>query len=291
MFPTPLSRREFVAVAAGTLVVSTSPRAQELTAGALVDRIRANVGVPWNEKSLDGVKAGDSATVVTGVAVTVMATLDVLRQAAATRRNFIVTQEPTYYAPNDNPGPRATDPIYLEKKAFIEKERLVIYRFADHWHLSRPQSAPRALASAIGLGKERWTNDENVYSVPATTLAAFAADVRKRLKTRGGVRVVGRPDLPVRTVYVAPGTTTVPGVLEHLDRVDVVIAGEPREWEVVPYIADSVTAGQAKGLISVGRLVSEEPCASVQSVWIKSLVGALPVDAIRLADPYWSPGV
>lgn len=286
---TRLSRREFVAAAAGTLAVARPAWPQALTVGALVDRIRENIGVPWNEKSPDGVKAGDPATVVTGVAVTVMATLDVLRRAAAAGRNFVVTQEPTYYTPDDNPGPRAADPVYLEKKAFIEKERLVIYRLSDHWHRSRPHAAPRALANALGWGKERWTDDEELYSVAPTTLSALAGEVRTRLNAGGGVRLVGLADLPVRTVYIAPGGTTVPRVLEHIARADVVIAGEPREWEAVPYIADAVSAGQSKGMIALGRVVSEGPCADVQSVWIKSLVGALPVDTIRLGDPYWSP--
>jgi putative NIF3 family GTP cyclohydrolase 1 type 2 len=288
MLTGPLSRREFVAAAAASLTAARPGAAQTLTAGALIERIRANIGAPWNDKSADGLKAGDPTTLVTGVAVTVMATLDVLRRASAAKQNFVVTQEPTYYAANDNPGTREIDPVYLAKRAFIEKERLVICRLVDHWHQTHPQSAPRALANALGWGQERWTADEDIYSVPATTLSTLAAEVRKRLNTRGGVRIVGRPDLPIRTVYVAPGTTSMPGVLEHIARADVVIAGEPREWEAVPYIADAVTAGQAKGMISLGRLVSEEPCAVAQSVWIKSLVGALPVDSIRLSDPYWS---
>jgi hypothetical protein len=34
----------------------------------VIDRIRANVGVPWRDTTIDGFKAGDPATVVTGVA-------------------------------------------------------------------------------------------------------------------------------------------------------------------------------------------------------------------------------
>jgi putative NIF3 family GTP cyclohydrolase 1 type 2 len=284
-----LSRREFVAAAAGSLVMARPSAARQLTAGAIVERIRANVGMAWRENTVDGLKAGDPATVVTGIAVTVMATLDVLRKAAAANKNFVVTQEPVFYAPNDNPGARETDPVYLAKRAFIEKERLVIFRFADHWNASRPQAAPMALANALGWGKERATENDRLYSVPPTTLGGLAADVRARLNIRGGVRVVGRPDLPIRNAYVSPGTTDVPGILTHLPRADVVIAGEPREWEAVPYVADSVTAGQAKGMIALGRLVSEEPGALVAAVWLKSVMPELTIDSFRLIDPYWSP--
>ena len=288
MLTSRLSRREFVVAASG-LAVARPNAARQLTAGAVIERIRASVGLPWRENTVDGLKAGDPSTVVTGIAVTVMATLDILRKAAAAKKNFVVTQEPVFYAANDNPGARETDPVYLAKKAFIEKERLVIFRFADHWNASRPQAAPAALANALGWGKERATENDRLYSVPPSTLGALAADVRTRLNIRGGIRVVGRPDLPIRSAYVSPGTTDVPGILAHVARADVVIAGEPREWEAVPYIADSVTAGQAKGMIALGRLVSEEPGALAATVWLKSVMPELTIESIRLTDPYWSP--
>lgn len=274
--------------AASGLAVTRPAGARQLTAGALIELIRANIGVPWRDNTVDGLKAGEPATVVTGAAVTVMATLDALRQAAAAKKNFIVTQEPLFYAPNDNPGPRETDPVYLAKKAFIEKERLVVFRFAEHWNASRPQTAPMMLANALGWGKDQAIANDRLFTVPLTTLGALSADARKRLNLRGGMRVVGRPDLPVRTAYVSPGTTDVPGILAHVSRADVVIAGEPREWEAVPYIADSVTAGQAKGMIALGRLVSEQPGMLAAAVWLKSLAPSLQIDSIRLTDPYWS---
>ena len=49
----------------------------------VVDRIRANVGVPWRSATVDGLKAGDPSTVVTSIVTTAMATVDVLRRAAA----------------------------------------------------------------------------------------------------------------------------------------------------------------------------------------------------------------
>ena len=47
--------------------------------------------------------------------------------------------------------------------------------------------------------------------------------------------------------------------MARLKDADVVVAGEPREWEVVPYLLDSREAGANKALLSVGRVVSEEP--------------------------------
>lgn len=290
--PASVTRREFVlATAAGLAAVRPlAARQGALTAAAVAERLRERVGLPWREKTLDGFAAGDPGTVVTGIAVCVLPTLDVLRQAANTGRNMVIAQEPTFYTAGGNPGPRAHDPVYLAKRAFIDERRLVVYRFSDHWHARQPTPAAIALAGVLGWIGGREPQSDVLYRVPETRLSALAAHVRERLAIRGGMRVVGSPDLPVRTVFVSPGTTDVPSVLRQIERAEVVIAGEPREWEVVPYVADTWTAGRGKGLISLGRVVSQGPSAGLAAVWLRTIVSEVPVDVISLADPYWSPG-
>ena len=70
----------------------------QITAQQIVDRIQKEVGVPWHAQTVDTFKAGDPNTPVTGVAVTMMATLDVLQRAAAAGDNFVITHEPTFYS-------------------------------------------------------------------------------------------------------------------------------------------------------------------------------------------------
>jgi len=261
-----------------------------LTAQQVVDRIRANVGVPWGDTTTDGFKAGDPATVVTGVATTVMATLDVLRRAAAAEQNLVITQEPTFYSANDEPGNRAVDPVYLAKKAFIDQQRLVVWRFSDHWNARQPSEAATALAATLGWSGYRLPETEQIYQLPETTLGALIADVRSRLNVRGGLRVIGKPAMRVRNVFVSPGTTAVLSTLLNLRRADVILAGEPREWEVVPYTLDTWSADRGKAMIAVGRIVSEAPGIQACAAWIRSIVPELPVENIARADPYWSAG-
>jgi putative NIF3 family GTP cyclohydrolase 1 type 2 len=283
-----LSRREFVA-AAGALTMARPAGARQLTAGTLVEQIRAHVGIPWRDNTVDGLKTGDPSLPVTGAVVTVMATIDVLRRAAATKKNFVITQEPVFYGGNDNPGPRDADAVYRAKLALIAQERLAVFRFTDHWNASHPQTAPTMLANALGWRSAPPTGNPRLYQIPSTTLGALAEDVRRRLNLRGGARLVGRTDLTVQRVYLSPGTTDVPGLLANIAQADVVIAGEPREWEAVPYIADCVSAGQPKGMIAIGRLVSEEPGMLAAADWLKSFLPSLEIEAVRSADPYWSP--
>src|ERR1700740_1456749 len=72
-----------------------------LTAAQIIDRIKANVGVPWMAQTVDTFKAGDPPTPIPGVTPTMMATFDVLQRAAAANRNLIITHEPTFYGHQD----------------------------------------------------------------------------------------------------------------------------------------------------------------------------------------------
>jgi hypothetical protein len=74
-----------------------------------------------------------------------------------------------------------------------------------------------------------------------------------------------------------------------LPSVDAIIAGEVREWETVEYVRDKVFAGARKGLILVGRVVSEEPGMNVCASWLKTFISEVPVQHISAGDPYWRP--
>ncbi len=242
------SRREFIVGTAATLLASRVAHGQRgtVTAQQIADRIKSNVGVAWRAQTVDGFKAGDPSTPVTGIAVTVMATTDVLRRAAAAGQNFIITQEPIFYAANDDPGNRASDPVYLAKKAVIDELHLVVFRFAEHWNARQPNESAKALAATL-----KWSGElpdtPQTYRVPDTTLAGLAAQVRGRLPIRGGLRMVGQPNMRVRTVFLAPGTTSLAMAVTSLQHADVILAGEPREWEAVPVHARHLVGRSRQG--------------------------------------------
>src|SRR5229473_814493 len=75
------------------LLWSTSAIAQErrVTAREVIARIQQQVGVPWQAETVDTIKAGNPDTAVTGIAVTMMATMDVLQRAAASSKNLIMS--------------------------------------------------------------------------------------------------------------------------------------------------------------------------------------------------------
>lgn len=312
----PISRREFSAIVAGGVVAGRLPPAlaaahpslpqgsgAAVTAAQIIQRIQENVGVPWRDQTTDTIKAGEASTAVTGVVTTSMATVDVLRRAVAAGANMVVTAQPTFYGRADArtpavrggpPGaapatPPPPDPILTAKNEFIDANRLVVFRFSDHWRARSPNPFEQGLAEALALGTPRRVGEANVYEIPATTLESFAGRVKGGLSGRGGVRVVGRSETTVRTVALMPGTAAIADALISLPAADVVIAGEIREWESSEYARDLAYAGQGKGLILVGRVVSDDPAMAVCARWLTTLVPEVPVRHIAAGDPYWRP--
>jgi hypothetical protein len=69
----------------------------------------------------------------------------------------------------------------------------------------------------------------------------------------------------------------------------VLIIGEAREWEVVEYAADTVTAGKKKALIVLGHVVSEQAGMKYCAEWLKPVIPELPIEFVPTAEPFWRP--
>src|SRR6266404_2962588 len=197
---------------------------QRLTAQEVVERIKAHVGIPWMTETVDTFKAGDPQTPVTGIAVTMMATLDVLQRAAANKQNLIITHEPTFH---------------------------------DHQHRMKVDQVE--LGNVHKLGWEKYQDPANQYlfTIPATTVAKLSAELKTKMGA-SAIRVVGERSMKVTRVALSPGfagSKREIGALEMQD-VQVLIAGETREWETVEYVADAATEGRQKALIVVSHVPS-----------------------------------
>jgi putative NIF3 family GTP cyclohydrolase 1 type 2 len=110
-----------------------------------------------------------------------------------------------------------------------------------------------------------------------------------RLKARGGIRVVGNPELKIEKIALLTGTTPIQSALQTLPGVDAIIAGEVREWESVEYARDKVAASEKKALILLGRVVSEDPGMNVCAQWLRTIVPEVATAWIPVGDPYWRP--
>ena len=150
-------RSTIVTVSTVALLVSgLQARDRHVTAREVVTRIQRQVGVPWQSDTVDTFKAGSPDAPVSGIAVTMMATLDVLQRAVAAGDNLIITHEPTFFDHrdvSDQLPEKDDDPVLVAKRKFVADHNLVIWRFHDHWHARNPDGIEAGMVHALGWEK------------------------------------------------------------------------------------------------------------------------------------------
>ncbi len=136
-----------------------SAQQQSLTARQVIERIQQHLGVSVKPPTVDTFKAGNPDTTVKGIAVTMMATFDVLQRAAAEGDNLVITHEPTFYNHLDSTTDleKQEDAVLRDKQKFIADHGLVVWRFHDGWHAHNPDGILLGMTHALGGSNTRIT--------------------------------------------------------------------------------------------------------------------------------------
>jgi putative NIF3 family GTP cyclohydrolase 1 type 2 len=241
-----------------------------ITIQQCIDSILASVpGAPF-PGTVDTVKLGDAGQPLKSVAVTFLASVKVIEQAARLGANLLITHEPTFYNHLDETDWLRADPVYAAKRRLAEESGLVIWRFHDSLHKLSPDPTLVGLIHELGWDDYALADQPYLCRLPATTLRQVALTVKERLGV-ATLRVVGDLDRACRTVGVlpgAPGPQAQIGVL-GMAEVDAVITGEIHEWETSEYARDAAHQGRAKGLIVTGHAASEEPGMRWMVPWLQ----------------------
>jgi len=262
-----------------------------LTAGEIVNRMKAKLGVPWRDTTYrDTFKFGGPDTQVTGIATTVFVSLGMLQRAAKAGLNMIIPHEDTYWNDRDDVSIVERDPLYRTKVDFMTKHNIVIFRMHDHMHAQRPDFTYVGAARALGLESRYETAPQShKFTIPETTLGALASDFQKRLGA-SALRVVGNPQARVSRIQLGVGYATPP---VNSPDVDVVVSGELQETDGIldspEYVLDAVALGIAKGWIMLGHAVSEEQGMLEMAGWIKFFTPEIPVQLVKAGEPFWAP--
>ena len=271
---------------------SPARAAPTVTAGQVVERIRNQVACTRRQtQTVDTFKAGDPNARITGIATTFAATFDVLRRAAASGKNLIISHEPTFYEHREETREIEGDPVLEAKRAFIRQHGLVIWRFHDLSHCREPDLIDEGMIEAMGWDKHRRSGEPPSFTLPQTTVGALARDLARRLKART-VRIVGNRETRITQVGFLPGATDSVNQIRLLarDDVELLVVGESREWETVEYARDAVAQGRKKALILLGHVPSEESGMARSAVWLKGFIPEVPIEFIPAGDPFQSPG-
>jgi putative NIF3 family GTP cyclohydrolase 1 type 2 len=283
--------RIFLALAALALAPLPLVAQQQLTAGQAIARIHQAIPEKPPTDTVDTIKAGDSATIVTGIVTCFTDNMDVLRRAIALHDNLIVTHEPTFYNHRDENTLLVNDPVYKEKVAYIHDHHLVVWRFHDQWHRRVPEPMTEAFAARVGWQKYQRRDDPFSFTIPPITVNQLAQDLQQKLNARI-VRVIGDPDLRVTGVAYRPGASGEAMQIPALERNDiqVLVAGEASEWETVMYTQDAEQQHRPKALILLGHSTSETDGMQTAATWLRTIFPTLPIQYVNSGEPYWLPG-
>lgn len=267
-------------------LVAQSP-GQGLTAAEAMQRIIAATGATPPANTVDTLKAGDPDTVVTGIVTTFMDTYPVLEKAVASGKNLIISHEPTFYNHLDQQAQFAADPVYQQKLAYIREHHLVVYRFHDTWHMRQPDGILVGMVNQFGWKKYQNGSNSILFTFPRMTVGQIAASLQKSTGARA-IRIVGDPALPVTKVALMVGASGSDEQIKVLEQEDVqlVVAGESREWETVPYVVDAAAEGRHKALILLGHVVSEEAGMDECAHWLRSIFPGMSIQFIPAGEPF-----
>jgi len=260
-----------------------------MTAREVVERVKAHVGVPWNDQSYrDTFKLGDPEGTVRGIATTMMATFGMLKRAHEQGLNMVVTHEDTWWNDRDDTKDLTDNPLYRMKREFALKNEMIVWRIHDHMHAMRPDFTVVGSLRSVGVkGGENATMRPGVLTIPETTLGEFASQV-KRLTGSRAFRCVGDPKARVSRILLGPGYATP----RMTAGVDVVIGGEQQEadgaFDDAEYVRDATALGMPKGLIMLGHVVSEEPGMEDMANWMRTFIQEVPIRFVPAEEPFWT---
>ena len=287
------SRRTFVKTmgAAGILaampVLGDNKMDNTPTIQNVIDKVIMEcTGSPLKE-TVDVVKAGDPDMPVKGIAITFLATCDIIEQAAAKGCNFIITHEPTFYNHLDQTDWLANDPVYQHKRDLINKHNMVVWRCHDYIHSHKPDGIMEGMKKQLGWESYQSSDKPYLYELPSMTLQELA----DQLKTKFNIPkllAVGDPDLPCKTVAFSMGA---PGGQSQMrmaaaSRPDVLICGEINEWETNIYFKDANHAGIKSAMVLLGHRFSEEAGMHTVEGWVNDWYPQVETHFISCKEPF-----
>src|SRR5436190_3134723 len=108
--------------------------------------------------TVDQLRSGSMDQQITGIVTTMFPTIEVIEKAHKAGANFIIAHETPFYNNNDETDWLKDDDAYKYKVALLNKYKIAIWRFHDHWHDHKPDGI--AMGNLIKLGWEKYYNPD-----------------------------------------------------------------------------------------------------------------------------------
>ena len=214
-------------------------------------------GPLFSDRTCDTIKAGDPNAEVTKVAVSMFATVDIVRQARDWGAQLLIVHEPTYYNHWDD---HSDDYFEVEKRRLIEASGLTIYRFHDHPHCTDPDIITTGEIQYLGLDCTLEKTDVFDLTRLHLNTPMTPRQLAKHIENTLGiahVRIAGAADVPCTSLSLMVGT---PGGLEQellRPETEIILTGEICEWALGEHVRDAAQLGYRKAILVLGHIGSE----------------------------------
>lgn len=267
-----------------------------MTIQQVIDRIlNYSTGEMRISPTCDQLIAGDPGAEATGIVVTFMATVDVVRRAAELGANFIITHEPTWFTGKDTPDWCAEDSVYLAKRRLLDETGVTIWRYHDHMHAAACDLIYKGMEQTLGWSRYVMPAEgfARVYDIPPCTLGQLAGQMKELLHMEQ-IQAIGRPDQPVRRALLLVGGGSLGLGVEEMPmqemekwNCDVMLCGDVTEWTTCAYIRDAVQLGMNRTMIKLGHNRSEEGGMEYMAQWLPALIDhCCPVQFVESGEPF-----
>ena len=251
-----------------------------------------------NYDGCDGYKSGYEEEECTGIVLSLVPTMEVIKKTIAMGANLLIVHEPISYQTPDYPDwkGRFINSVFEEKKKFIDSHHLTIWRDHDHMHAHQPDSIFSGVMKYLDW--EQFYNREissaasylYVFDIPECTVEELGRSLIKKIGMNG-LRYVGNPhDRIGRVAIVAhlyPDSFMKDEIkadgfyhsydmelmeaMENYD-IDAIIPGEIIEWTILSYIRDASYLGKRKACFNTGHFNMEELGMKYAADWVDELV-------------------
>lgn len=272
---------------AAQLLPEQEAAAKGQTARQVISQMQKNLTCPWNQETVDTFKSGNPDDVVTGIATCMFANMETLRQAVDNKCNLIIAHEPTFYNHLDKTDALENDPVYQQKSDYIKKHGLIIFRFHDHWHQTKPDGIYVGMVDKLGWKANQVDQSMFYFKFDEQTVGEFAQKLQDQLKG-SQLRIVGDQKMRFTNVALSVGA---PGSQSHLSflnskSTELLVAGEGQEWETYQYVLDASMLGMKKAAIFTGHIPSEQAGMEYCAKWLKTFIKDLPVIYLENGPAY-----
>ena len=272
-----------ISLASGSAIANAS-----FTVKDVIDLIKKEVPNFNRPTTVDQLRSGSLEQQVTGIVTTMFPTIEVIEKTAKVGANFIIAHETPFYNNNDETDWLKDDDAYKYKVALLNKYKIAIWRFHDHWHAHKPDGI--AMGNLIKFGWEKYYNPDTprMITLPKPMTIQAIANLAKQKLGISMVRVVGNLKQPCSTIYLAFGymdpRAQIPVIQQS--KPDLILSGETREWETVERVRDGLAMGQKTSLLVLSHSVSEEAGMEYLVTWLQPKVPGVKITNIPSNNPF-----